>query len=706
VQVRSGNPFPLGATYDGCGVNFSLFSSVAEHVELCLFDEEGPEKRTQLPEITAQCWHGYFPGVRPGQRYGFRVYGPWDPAAGIRCNPSKLLLDPYAKCIEGVLQWDEAVFDHYFVCPDGSPNILDSAAYVPKSVVVDTAFDWGDDRPPRTAWEKTIIYEAHVKGLTMRRADVPPELRGTYIGLADPSVIGYLKTLGVTAVELMPVQQFVHDMYLLERGLRNYWGYNAIGFFAPHNEYSTPDARGGRRLREFKRMVKALHQAGIEVLLDVAFGHTAEGNHLGPVLSFKGIDNSAYYRLVDNNRCYYMDYTGTGNSLNTRHPYVLQLMMDSLRYWVTHMHVDGFRFDLASTLARGVHQVDRWSAFFDVIQQDPVVSQVKLIAEPWDASEGGYQVGNFPPLWSEWNGKFRDCVRDYWRGCDGMLNELSLRFAGSPDLYQTDRRRPSASINFITCHDGLTLEDLVSYNDKHNEANCENNADGENSNRSWNFGVEGPTRDDEIAALRARQKKNLMATLLLSQGVPMILGGDEIGRTQGGNNNAYCQDNNVSWTDWKHADSEFLHFVKQLIALRSGHAIFRRRRFNWHATTWYRNDGRRMTAGDWNTPYAKAIGAFLSGACADEPDDDFFIAFNAHSEPLLFTIPVSSNGSWQMMFDTSNQHAELTSDSSGATLLVAARSLVLIRRERTQESATETGNSPDVPDLPPEENIL
>jgi len=706
VEVRCGSPFPLGATYDGYGVNFSLFSSVAERVELCLFDDEGRETRIQLTEVTAHCWHGYLSDVRPGQRYGFRVYGSWNPGSGIRCNPSKLLLDPYAKCIEGVLQWDEAVFDHYFVCPNGSPNILDSAAYVPKSVVVDTGFDWGDDRPLRIPWEKTVIYEVHVKGLTMRCADVPSELRGTYIGLAHPAVIRYLKTLGVTTIELMPVQQFVHDMYLLEHGLRNYWGYNAIGFFAPHNEYSTPNARGGRRLREFKVMVKALHQAGLEVILDVAFGHTAEGNHLGPVLSFKGIDNSAYYRLVDNSRCYYMDYTGTGNSLNTRHPQVLHLMMDSLRYWVTDMHVDGFRFDLASTLARGVHQVDRWSAFFDVIQQDPIVSQVKLIAEPWDASEGGYQVGNFPPLWSEWNGKFRDCVRDYWRGCDGMLNELSLRFAGSPDLYQTDRRRPSASINFITSHDGLTLEDLVSYNGKHNESNAEGNSDGENSNRSWNFGVEGPTSNREISALRARQKRNFMAVLLLSQGVPMILAGDEIGRTQGGNNNAYCQDNNVSWIDWRHADSDFRDFVKQLIALRSAHAIFRRRHFSWHATTWYRNDGQRMTADDWHTPFAKAIGAFLSGACADEADDDFFIAFNAHSEPLLFTIPASLEGSWEMVFDTSDRQTELITAASGTTLMVDALSLVLIRRKTTQDSVNRTGNSTDVPDSASDRKIL
>src|SRR5215510_12141851 len=540
-MIRSGKPFPLGATYDGSGVNFALFSSIAQRVELCLFDDEGEETRHELPEMTALCWHGYVPDLRPGQRYGFRVHGPWEPASGLRCNSSKLLLDPYARCIQGQVHWNEAVFAHHLFRPQNSRNDLDSAPYVPRSVVTDPRFDWHDEQRLQTPWDMTVIYEAHVKGLTMRHPDVPVELRGTYLGLAHPSVISHFKKLGVTAIELMPVHQFVHDMHLLERGLRNYWGYNTIGFFSPHNEYSSA-AGPCHQVREFKLMVKALHEAGLEVILDVVYGHTPEGNHLGPVLSFKGIDNSAYYRLVENNRFYYMDYTGTGNSLNTRHPYVLQLMMDSLRYWVTEMHVDGFRFDLASTLARGIHDVDRLCAFFDVIQQDPVVSQVKLIAEPWDVSDDGYQVENFPPLWSEWNGKFRDCVRDYWRGSDGMLSDLSLRLSGSPDLYQVDRRRPSASINFVTCHDGFTLADLVSYNEKHNESNGESNRDGENNNRSWNCGEEGITCDPAIRTLRARQKRNLLTTLFISQGVPMLLAGDELGRTQSGNNNAYCQD--------------------------------------------------------------------------------------------------------------------------------------------------------------------
>ncbi len=510
-------------------MNFSLFSSVAQRVELCLFDDAGHETRYDLPEITAWRWHGYFPGLRPGQKYGFRVHGPWAPSAGFCCNPSKLLLDPYARSIQGRVEWNEAVFSHYFMGPEDFRNDFDSSPYVARSVVIDPQFDWHNDRLVRTPWDMTVIYEAHVKGLTMKHPDIPTELRGTYLGLAHPAIINYLKTLGVTAIELMPVQQFVDDMYLLEQGLSNYWGYSTIGFFAPHNAYATCGEDAEAQVREFKLMVKALHKAGLEVILDVAYGHTAEGNHLGPVLSFKGIDNGAYYRLDDDYPLYHRDYTGTGNSLNMRNPHVLQLLMDSLRYWVSEMHVDGFRFDLASTLARGAHDVDRLSAFFNVIQQDPVVSQVKLIAEPWDVCRDGYQVGNFPPLWSEWNGKFRDCVRDYWRGCDGTLAEFCSRVCGSPDLYELDRRRPSASVNFVTCHDGFTLADLVSYNEKHNETNREWNMDGENNNRSWNCGVEGVTSDDAVNTLRQRKTRKLLATLLLSQGIPVFPPGDDLG---------------------------------------------------------------------------------------------------------------------------------------------------------------------------------
>ena len=681
MHLQCGRPFPLGATCDEDGVNFSLFSSLADRVELCLFERNGDETRYELPEVTALCWHGYFPGLRRGQRYGFRVYGPWEPEFGMRCNPSKLLMDPYARCIDGPLDWCEAIFDRYFDSPATAPNRIDSAPYVPRSVVSDPTFDWGDDRPLRIPWEDTIIYEAHVKGLTFQHPLLPAELRGTFPGVAHPAVIRHLKRLGVTAIELMPVQQFVHDMFLLERGLRNYWGYNTIGFFAPHNEYCTRRSRAWEQVREFKQMVKTLHEAGIEVLLDVVYGHTAEGNHLGPVLSFKGIDNPAYYRLVEGRRFYYMDYTGTGNSLNTQHPHVLQLMMDSLRYWVEEMHVDGFRFDLASTLARGRHDVDRLSAFFEVIQQDPVVNKVKLIAEPWDAGDGGYQVGNFPPLWSEWNGKFRDGVRDYWRGCDGSLNDFALRFGGSPDLYSIDRRGPSASINFITAHDGFTLNDLVSYNHKHNESNGEGNGDGESSNRSWNCGVEGPAADPRIHAMRSQQKRNFMAVLLLARGVPMILAGDEIGRSQNGNNNAYCQDSPLSWLDWRRADHQFLTFVRRLISIRSKYTVFRRRYFTWNGTTWFRNDGQPMDSTDWNTSFAKAAGLLLSGSEDTAPDDDFYIAFNAHWEALQFLVPNGSSRPWRVLLDTCNHPEQLFTDECGRTICsVNAHSLVVLAR--------------------------
>jgi isoamylase len=557
VNVWPGQPYPLGATFDGVGTNFAVFSEIAERVELCLFDDAGQETRVDLPEVTAHCWHGYLPDVGPGQPYGFRVHGPWAPADGQRANPAKLLLDPYAKAVAGAVQWNEAVFAHRFADPENSRNDDDSAPFVPRSVVVNPYFDWANDRNPRTPWHDTIVYEAHVKGFTARHPDIPQALRGTYAGLGHPAAVEYLSRLGVTAVELMPVHQFIHDAHLVERGLRNYWGYNSIGYLAPHNGYAAT-RQPGQPVQEFKQMVKSLHEAGIEVILDVVYNHTAEGNHLGPVLSFKGLDNAAYYRLSPEDRRYYVDYTGTGNSLNMRHPHVLQLIMDSLRYWVAEMHVDGFRFDLCAALARELHDVDRLSAFFDLIQQDPVVRRVKLIAEPWDVGEGGYQVGNFPPLWSEWNGKFRDCVRDYWRSADQTLAEFASRITGSSDLYASTGRRPYASVNFVTAHDGFTLRDLVSYNDKHNEANGEDNRDGESHNRSWNCGAEGASDDPEILALRGRQVRNFLATLLLSQGVPMLLAGDELGRTQGGNNNAYCQDNETSWIDWQAADPALL----------------------------------------------------------------------------------------------------------------------------------------------------
>src|SRR5437588_630753 len=577
VKVWPGTRCRLGATSDGAGTNFSVFSEIATRVELCFFDGDGKQNCVDLPEMTGFIWHGYVPNIAPGQRYGFRVHGPWEPGAGNRCNPSKLLLDPYGKAVDGQVRWNEAVFGHFFDNPDGK-NDADSAPFMPKSVVTNPEFDWPGDRCPRTPWHETIIYEVHVKGFTQRHPDIPDNQRGTYAGLAHPAAIKHLKTLGVTAVELLPVHQFIHDSLLLQRGLRNYWGYNSIGYLAAHNEYSS-SGQTGQQVQEFKRMVKTLHAEGIEVILDVVYNHTAEGNQLGPMLSMKGIDNAAYYRLMPDDRRHYMDYTGTGNSLNMRHPHVLQLIMDSLRYWHMEMHVDGFRFDLASTLARELHDVDRLSAFFDIIQQDPVLSQVKLIAEPWDVGEGGYQIGNFPPLWSEWNGKYRDSVRDYWRGTDQILGDFAIRVTGSSDLYALTGRRPYASINFVTAHDGFTLRDLVSYNEKHNDANGENNADGANDNRSWNCGAEGATADGDIHAVRARQMRNLIATVLLSQGCPMLLSGDEIGRTQRGNNNAYCQDNEISWLDWTGVDAEMLGFVQRMIALRTTEPVLRRRRF-------------------------------------------------------------------------------------------------------------------------------
>ncbi len=576
APVWSGLPHPLGATYDGQGTNFALFSEVADRVDLVLVDDDGVHSTIPLPEVDGFVWHCYLPGVGPGQRYGYRVHGPWDPAVGHRCNPAKLLLDPYTRAVDGTTDNHASLFER----AQGRADAADSAGHTMLGVVTDPFFDWGDDRPPRRRYAESVIYEAHVRGLSRTHPDVPPELRGTYAGLAHPAVVNHLTSLGVTAVELMPVHQFVHDGVLQDRGLSNYWGYNTIGFFAPHNGYAALGTRG-QQVTEFKSMVKTLHEAGLEVILDVVYNHTAEGNERGPTLSFRGIDNASYYRLVDGDWQHYYDTTGTGNSLLMRHPYVLQLIMDSLRYWVTEMHVDGFRFDLAATLARQFHEVDRLSAFFDLIQQDPVISRVKLIAEPWDVGEGGYQVGNFPSLWSEWNGKYRDAVRDFWRAEDHTLGEFASRLTGSSDLYQHSRRRPRASVNFVTAHDGFTLRDLVSYNDKHNEANGEDNRDGESHNRSWNCGAEGATRDPAVRELRGRQQRNLLATLLLSQGIPMLSHGDELGRTQRGNNNAYCQDNDLSWIDWRLDDEQrsLLDFVRRLIALRADHPVLRRRRY-------------------------------------------------------------------------------------------------------------------------------
>ncbi|MBL7257720.1 glycogen debranching protein GlgX [Paractinoplanes lichenicola] len=699
MKIWPGNPYPLGATYDGGGTNFALFSELAERVELCLFDEDGNETRIDLPEREALVWHGYLPRIVPGQRYGYRVHGPYDPSRGLRCNPSKLLLDPYAKAIDGRNDWNEALFAYRFGDP-GSTNEDDSAPYAQKSVVINPFFDWGNDRPLRIPFHQTVIYEAHVKGMTERHPDIPDDVRGTYSGLAHPAMIKYLQQLGITAVELMPVHQFVHDSTLIDRGLTNYWGYNTIGFFAPHNGYASFGGHGGQ-VQEFKSMVKALHQAGIEVILDVVYNHTAEGNHLGPTLSFRGIDNPAYYRLVDEDKQYYYDTTGTGNSLNVRHHESLRLIMDSLRYWVTEMHVDGFRFDLAAALAREFHAVDRLAAFFDLVNQDPIVSQVKLIAEPWDVGDGGYQVGGFPPLWTEWNGRYRDSVRDFWRGEPASLGEFASRFTGSSDLYEIDGRRPIASINFVTAHDGFTLNDLVSYNEKHNDANGEGNRDGESHNRSWNAGVEGPTDDPDIVALRERQKRNFLATLLLSQGVPMISHGDELGRTQGGNNNVYCQDNEISWIDWQDARNQdvLTGFTRRLTELRAKHPIFRRRRFftgdplgddKVPDIAWLRRDGQPMTEADWNTRSGMTMTVFLNGHgiperdALGEPiiDDSFLLLFNPLGENVEFTLPDRAFGrTWEIVVNTADPLLAVRRKTAKAASQVAVmgHTLVVLR---------------------------
>ncbi|MFC1765012.1 glycogen debranching protein GlgX [Planctomycetota bacterium] len=695
MHIQPGKPYPLGASYDGNGVNFSLFSEVAERVQLCLFDNKNLEVQIDLPERTAYCWHGYFPGLSPGQRYDYRVHGPWKPLEGHRCCPAKLLLDPYAKAIEGDVQWNPALYPVSEALGKDRPNESDSAAYVPKSVIVDTQFDWGDDQWPDTPWHQTIICEMHVKGFTQRHPDVPEDLRGTYAGLAHPAAIEYLQQLGVTAVELLPVQQFVHEHRLIDLSLRNYWGYNPIGYFAPHNGYAS-SGQLGQQVIEFKQMVKSLHQAGIEVILDVVFNHTAEGNHLGPMLCFKGIDNAAYYRLNPDDRRRYVDFIGCGNGLNMAHARVTQLIMDSLRYWVLQMHVDGFRFDAAAALARELHTVDYLSAFFDIIQQDPVISQVKLIAEPWDLGEGGYQVGNFPVLWAEWNGRYRDTMRRYWRGDERQLGSLARRLTGSSDLYQDDGRQPFAGINFVTCHDGFTLEDVVSYNQKHNEANGESNRDGIGNSPSWNHGVEGPTENPAIRALRAQQKRNLLATLFLSQGVPMLLAGDELGRTQSGNNNAYCQDNEVSWLDWETTDSQLLEFTIRLIRLRCEHPTFQRRKWFkdreiWGPCAedicWYRPSGETIAHVDWSTGFARSLAIFLSGKNVDtdeegQPihDSDFYLAMNAYHEPVTFQLPPEIVGrSWRCILDASNTTIKPDTPQSpaGVSFAVPGHSLLL-----------------------------
>ena len=675
MESWPGRAYPLGATFDGVGTNFAVYTELGTEVKLCLFDDQQREQVVPMIERNAFVWHAYLPGVLPGQRYGYRVVGPNDLEHGLRCSSSKLLLDPYAHAIEGEVEWNDALFGYNHDDPEGPPNEEDSAPFMPKGIVINPFFEWGDDRRPNTPLNDSVIYELHVKGFTARHRGVPEHLRGTYAGLGHPAAIESLRTVGITAVELLPVHQFVHDAHLVERGLRNYWGYNSIGFFAPHNGYSASGQRG-QQVAEFKSMVQQLHRAGIEVIIDVVYNHTAEGNHLGPTLSFKGFDNPAYYRLASDDPRHYVDYTGTGNSLNVRHPQVLQLVMDSLRYWATEMHVDGFRFDLAAALARGLHEVDRLSAFFDLIQQDPVVSRLKLIAEPWDVGEGGYQVGNFPALWSEWNGKYRDCVRDFWRSENETLPEFANRISGSSDLYQDDGRRPFSSINFVTAHDGFTLRDLVSYNEKHNEANGEDNADGESHNHSWNCGVEGETDDPQILSLRARQQRNILTTLLLSQGVPMMLAGDELGRTQGGNNNAYCQDNETSWLDWPASDDVLRDFVSRLIGLRRQHATFRRT--NWFAghpvgrprsgrplpdIAWFTQEGKEMTEENWESGFAKSIAVFLNGegiAARDERgqrvvDESFLMLFNGHFEPLEFQLPPSEWGAgWRVVVDTSD----------------------------------------------------
>jgi glycogen operon protein len=713
--VWPGSSYPLGATWDGAGTNFAVFSETATGVELCLFGpgaDAAAEQRIPLTEVDGFVWHCYLPGVGPGQRYGWRVHGPYQPERGHRCNPAKLLLDPYGKAVDGDVQWNPSLFSYQL----DDPSVLstaDSAPWMPRNVVIDPSFDWAGDRPPRTPYHETLIYEAHVRGLTLRHPKVPGELRGSYAGLAHPAIIEHLTRLGVTAIELLPVHQFVAERPLADRGLTNYWGYNTIGFLAPHNRYgaaATPDGV----VTEFKSMVAALHEAGIEVILDVVYNHTAEGDHRGPTLSFRGIDNAAYYRLRGDAQQYYVDYTGCGNSLNVRHPHALQLIMDSLRYWVLDMHVDGFRFDLAAALARELHDVDRLSTFFELVQQDPVVSQVKLIAEPWDVGEGGYQVGMFPPLWTEWNGKYRDTVRDLWRGRAAALPEFASRLTGSSDLYEVSARRPVASVNFVTCHDGFTLADLVSYSRKHNEANGEQNRDGSDDNRSWNCGAEGPTADLAVSGLRDRQVRNFLVTLFCSQGIPMLTAGDEMGRTQGGNNNAYCQDNEVSWVDWEAGadQASLLAFTAALASLRRAHPVFRRRRFfsgqaapGWapgqqlQDLVWLTPAGQEMTGDDWSAGYARSLAVFLNGNAITEPgphgervtDDDFLLLVNAHSEPTVFRMPGSRFAArWEVVISSAGDSSGQLG-ASGAVEVPGHAMLVLRGTRRRPREAAPAG---------------
>jgi len=697
-----GYPFPLGANWDGQGVNFALYSDNATAVELCLFDEDNnttESVRIRVKERTNHIWHVYIPGLAPGQLYGYRVYGPYDPPNGHRFNPNKLLIDPYAKAISGTIEWNDSLFGYELGHPDEdlSFNDEDSAPYIPKSVVIDPRFDWEGDKLPHIPYHRSVIYETHVKGFTQLHPLIPQEIRGTYAAIGHPITIQYLKELGITAIELMPVHQFVLDKFLADKGLTNYWGYNTIGFFAPDVRYASSGTKG-EQVIEFKNMVKELHKAGIEVILDVVYNHTAEGNHLGPTLSFRGIDNAGYYRLTEDKR-FCMDYTGTGNTLNAMMPNVLRLIMDSLRYWVLEMHVDGFRFDLAAALARELHEVDRLGSFFDIIHQDPVISQVKLIAEPWDIGEGGYQVGNFPPGWAEWNGKYRDCMRDYWRGAESMLGEFALRFTASPDLYLEENRQPTASINFITAHDGFTLHDLVSYNEKHNEANGENNNDGESHNRSWNCGAEGETDDEHIIQLRKKQKRNFLTTLFLSQGVPMLVAGDELGKTQAGNNNAYCQDNEISWIDWEGADAELMTFTKKIIHFVKRHPVFNRRKWfkgqpikgvGVEDIAWFNTDGSEMSEEAWKQDYAKTLGIYLNGKGIPTPgprgekilDDNFFLIFNAYHDALTFKLPPARFGrKWTKILDTSTNYFEETGETFKAleTVNVDGRSVVLLK---------------------------
>ncbi len=704
MEVWPGSAYPLGATFDGTGTNFALFSEKAEKVELCLFDDDGGEVRVDVTEVDGYVWHCYLPQVQPGQKYGYRVHGAYDPDAGQRFNPNKLLLDPYAKAVHRQIDWDPSLFSYNMGDPD-SRNDEDSAPHMMLGVVINPFFDWDGDKLLRIPYHKSVIYEAHVKGLTQMHPEVPEEQRGTYAGVAHPAVISHLQKLGITAIELMPVHQFVNDGILQDKGLNNYWGYNTIGFFAPHNSYSSKGDTG-QQVQDFKAMVRALHTAGIEVILDVVYNHTAEGNHLGPTLSFKGIDNSAYYRLVEDDQKYYMDYTGTGNSLNVRSPHSLQLLMDSLRYWVTEMHVDGFRFDLASTLAREFYDVDKLSTFFELIQQDPVVSQVKLIAEPWDVGPGGYQVGNFPPQWTEWNGQYRDTVRDFWRGEPATLGEFASRLTGSADLYEHSGRRPVASINFVTAHDGFTLADLVSYNEKHNDANGEDNNDGESHNRSWNCGAEGPTDDPTVLGLRARQQRNFIASLFLSQGVPMLLHGDELGRTQNGNNNGYCQDSELTWINWETVDQPLIEFTAAVSALRAKHPSLRRSRFfdgrpvlrgegeRLPDIVWLDADASTMTPSDWDEALGRSVGVFLNGDGIHGRDTqgrritdvNFLLYFNADQDEVGFRIPSDEYApAWDVMIDTAGEGAEAGVIKPDQILMVGGKSLVVLRAHSTPE---------------------